>query len=248
MQAQLSVATQPPNSAFHPLHLSCTGTCNSVSTVFWSIFGTIRSIFSGRSAARRGVFRPPGRILAQKFVFCYRTTDFVNGPFVAIDDIFDLAPSDRFLNFLNQESYRVPKKSGPRKKGFWPFSLAGWFYMDRNNAVWSGHIVAPLWIPHLPIFGKKIDPRPPQWPVCNPLRDGRFGTFGSIFKLFVSELRPFSWGGPSDPAKIQKNPKISKKSKNSKNKRGYIAPIDQRRPGKTKETVWEVRLRQPKFV
>ena len=46
------------------------------------------------------------------------------------------------------------KKSGPRKKGFWPFSLAGWFYMDRNNAVWSGHIVAPLWIPHLPIFGK----------------------------------------------------------------------------------------------
>ena len=26
-------------------------------------------------------------------------------------------------------------KSGPRKKGFWPFSLAGWFYMDRNNVV-----------------------------------------------------------------------------------------------------------------
>ena len=123
MQAQLSVATQPPNSAFHPLHLSCTGTCNSVSTVFWSIFGTIRSIFSGRSAARRGVFRPPGRILAQKFVFCYRTTDFVNGPFVALDDIFDLAPSDRFLNFLNQESYRVPKKSGPRKKVFGHFLL-----------------------------------------------------------------------------------------------------------------------------
>ena len=22
-----------------------------------------------------------------------------------------------------------------RKKGFWPFSLAGWFYMDQNNAV-----------------------------------------------------------------------------------------------------------------
>ena len=75
------------------------------------------------------------RILARKSVFCYRTPDFVNGPFVALDDIFDLAPSDRFLNFLNQESYRVPKKSGPRKKGFWPFSLAGWFYMDRNNAV-----------------------------------------------------------------------------------------------------------------
>ena len=89
----------------------------------------------GLSAAGRAVFRPRGRILARKSVFCYRTPDFVNGFFVALDDIFDLAPSDRFLNFLNQESYRVPKKSGPRKKGFWPFSLAGWFYMDRNNAV-----------------------------------------------------------------------------------------------------------------
>ena len=32
--------------------------------------------------------------------FCYRIPDFVNGPFVALDDIFDLAPLDRFLNFL----------------------------------------------------------------------------------------------------------------------------------------------------
>merc|ERR1711983_748120 len=46
----------------------------------------------GRSAARRAVFRPPGRILARKSVFCYRTPDFVNGPFVALDNIFDLAP------------------------------------------------------------------------------------------------------------------------------------------------------------
>ena len=53
----------------------------------------------GRSTARRAVFRPPGRILAQKSIFCYRTPDFVNGPFVALDDIFDLAPSDRFFNF-----------------------------------------------------------------------------------------------------------------------------------------------------
>ena len=41
-------------------------------------------------AARRAVFWPPGRILAQKSVFCYRTQDFVNGPFVTLDDIFDL--------------------------------------------------------------------------------------------------------------------------------------------------------------
>ena len=39
------------------------------------------------------------RILARKSVFCYRTPDFVNGPFVALDDIFDLAPLNRFLNF-----------------------------------------------------------------------------------------------------------------------------------------------------
>ena len=63
-------------------------------------FGTFGSIFIGCSAARRAVFRPRGRILARKSVFCYRTPDFVNGFFVALDDIFDLAPSDRFLNFL----------------------------------------------------------------------------------------------------------------------------------------------------
>ena len=32
------------------------------------------------------VFWPPGRILARKSVFCYRTPDFVNGPFLALDD------------------------------------------------------------------------------------------------------------------------------------------------------------------
>ena len=70
----------------------------------------------GRSAARRAVFRPPGRILARKSVFCYRTPDFVNGPFVTLDDIFDLAPSDRFL-------VAVRPLGGPfsgHRAGFWP--------------------------------------------------------------------------------------------------------------------------------
>merc|ERR1712074_233170 len=62
-------------------------------------FGTFGLIFSGRSGARRVIFRPPGRIFAQKSVFCYRTPDFINDPFLALDDIFDLAPLDRFLNF-----------------------------------------------------------------------------------------------------------------------------------------------------
>merc|ERR1712130_713709 len=48
-------------------------------------FGTFGSIFSGRLAARRAVFRPLDRILARKSVFCYRTPDFFNGPFVALD-------------------------------------------------------------------------------------------------------------------------------------------------------------------
>ena len=32
-----------------------------------------------------------------------------------------------------------------------------------------------------------------QWTVCSPRRCGRFGAFGSIFRLFVPELWPFSW-------------------------------------------------------
>ena len=46
--------------------------------------------------------------------FCNITLDFVNGPFVGLDDIFDLAPSDRFLNF-SFPSYRV-SPSGLRPK------------------------------------------------------------------------------------------------------------------------------------
>ena len=39
------------------------------------------------------------RILARKSVFCYRTPDFVNGPFVTLYETVDLAPLERFLNF-----------------------------------------------------------------------------------------------------------------------------------------------------
>merc|ERR1711936_545306 len=56
-------------------------------------------LVGGRSAARRPVFRPPGRIFARKSVFCYRTPDFVNGPFVTLCETVDLAPLDRFLKF-----------------------------------------------------------------------------------------------------------------------------------------------------
>merc|ERR1712121_580224 len=39
------------------------------------------------------------RIFAPKSVFCYRTPDFVNGPFVALAKAKILAPADPFLNF-----------------------------------------------------------------------------------------------------------------------------------------------------
>ena len=38
-------------------------------------------------------------MFARKSVFCYRTPDFVNGPFVTLCETVDLAPLDRFLNF-----------------------------------------------------------------------------------------------------------------------------------------------------
>ena len=39
------------------------------------------------------------RIFARKSVFCYRTPDFVKGPFVALAKAVDLAPSDPLFDF-----------------------------------------------------------------------------------------------------------------------------------------------------
>ena len=60
--------------------------------------------------------------------------------------------------------------------------------------------------PKFSVFGPKIrfliwDRDFCQWTVCSPRRPGRFGAFGSIFRLFVTELWPFLWGDPSDAAK-----------------------------------------------
>ena len=56
------------------------------------------------------------------------------------------------------------------------------------------------------VFGPKIsffvwDPVFWQRGARNPRRWFRFGTFGSIVRFFVSELRPFSWGEPGRRAK-----------------------------------------------
>ena len=60
--------------------------------------------------------------------------------------------------------------------------------------------------PKNPDFGPKIrffvwDPVFWQRGARNPRRWFRFGTFGSIVRFFVSELRPFSWGEPGRRAK-----------------------------------------------
>ena len=61
------------------------------------------------------------RILARKSVFCYRTPDFVNGPFLALGDSFDLAPSDPFLNFSfpSYVNFREGENGDFRAGGHW---------------------------------------------------------------------------------------------------------------------------------
>ena len=63
-----------------------------------------------------GHFPAIGPDFGPKIRFCYSTPDFVNGPFVTLNDIFDLAPSDRFL-------VAVQPLGGPfsgNRAGFWP--------------------------------------------------------------------------------------------------------------------------------
>ena len=60
--------------------------------------------------------------------------------------------------------------------------------------------------PKNPVFGPKLiffvwDRVFWQSGARNPRRWLRFGTFGSILRFFVSELRPFSWGEPGRHAK-----------------------------------------------
>ena len=103
-------------------------------------------------------------LMTQKSVFCYRTPDFVNGPFVALDHIFDLAPSDRFLNF-SFPSYGVsPSGLRPENLHFFTlhpynpypevtlgtiqFSVGGHFFVDRNQQFfyYSPHFIAPIFL------------------------------------------------------------------------------------------------------
>ena len=118
--------------------LSFLGVSSKKAGIFWEFFpkwggGTV------------GQFRPSG----SQIKFCYRTPDFVNGPFVALDDIFDLAPSDRFLNF-SFPSYGV-SPSGLRPENLHFFTLH----------------------PYYPIFWGQTDST--QWDLKSPISWGNSG-------------------------------------------------------------------------
>ena len=73
----------------------------------------IRKKIDPRPPGPWGRFLATGPDFGPKIRFCYRTPDFVNGPFVALDDIFDLAPLDRFLNF-SFPSYGCYREGDPQ--------------------------------------------------------------------------------------------------------------------------------------
>ena len=75
----------------------------------------------------------------------------------------------------DQESYRVPRKKWPQKKGFWPFSLAGWFYMDQTVLYDQGISLRRSGYPTCLYPEKKIDPRP-----SGAQKRAKKGPFGAL--------------------------------------------------------------------
>ncbi len=59
------------------------------------------------------------------FAIGFRILDFVNGPFLALGDSFDLAPSDPFLNFSFPSYGRFREGDPPTQKKSCPTSLCG---------------------------------------------------------------------------------------------------------------------------
>ena len=65
------------------------------------------------------------RIFARKSVFCYRTPDFVNGPFVALAKAVDLAPSDPFFDFSFPSYGRFREGDPPTQQKVLPHPTVG---------------------------------------------------------------------------------------------------------------------------
>ncbi len=62
-------------------------------------------------------------------------------------------------------------RTGPNI-GFWLLSPVGWGHMGQNGAVRSGHTVALLWTPHMPIFRRKFYGPPKGPPVAKTSPSG----------------------------------------------------------------------------
>ena len=65
------------------------------------------------------------RIFARKSVFCYRTPDFVNGPFVALAKAKILAPSDPFFDFSFPSYGRFREGDPPTQQKVLPHLTVG---------------------------------------------------------------------------------------------------------------------------
>ena len=124
----------------------------------------IRKKMTPGPQAPGAVFWTPGRILARKSVFCYRTPNFVNGPFVTLCETVDLAPLDRFLKF----SFPSYGPKWPKMAWFWPFLARKSVFWYRTSDFVNGPFVTPyetVDLAHLERFLNFSFPSyGPKWP------------------------------------------------------------------------------------
>ena len=106
-------------------------------------------------AARRAFFWPPGRILARKSVFCYRTPNFVKGPFVAVGETVHFQPLDQFFDFLFLSYGLFCKRKRPTRQKVFPHPTVGApSARSRPSALRDTHARAGLAKKRL--FGQKL--------------------------------------------------------------------------------------------
>ena len=83
-------------------------------------------------------------ILSRKSIFCYRTPDFVNGPFVALAKAVDLAPSDWLLNFLFPSYSCFREGDPPTRQKVLPHLTMG--ALTDSNSPWGPRAKRAGWI------------------------------------------------------------------------------------------------------
>ena len=68
---------------------------------------------------------PKIRFLARKSVFCYRTPNFVKGPFVSIGETVHFQSLDQFFDFLFLSYGRFRKRKRPTRQKVFPHPTVG---------------------------------------------------------------------------------------------------------------------------